>query len=126
MWEKWLRKILNRRQGNRRIPLQVPVFTTDPDGKEHEVVSEDVSDSGVRLRFQKIGLTNVLGHREEVPLKIRLSQNEDPVITHAQLVWAYNTVQGGSVSGWRFVTFDGNSEQRLGDFLSQYEGLQTA
>ena len=120
MLEKFLRRIWNRRQDNQRLTLHVPVRTVDPDGNTHEVISEDVSFSGVRLRFEKIGLAMVLGHREEVPLEICLDHDGDAVLAQAQLVWAYNTAQGGSVSGWRFVRFEGNSRARLQHFLEHY------
>lgn len=120
MLQRWLRKVWNRRQDTCRVSVHVPVFVADPEGNRHEGISEDVSDSGVRLRFDKVALARVLGHREDVPLDIRLSQDIDPVQAQAQLIWAYNTVQGGSVSGWRFVQFRGNSQAQLCAFLDGY------
>lgn len=122
MFEKLLRKIWNRRATSNRVSLQITVKTQDPDGKFHEVTSEDISESGVRLRFEKVGLTTVLGHREEVPLQLLLEEDDDPIDTSAQLVWAYNTAQGGSISGWRFVNFDGGAERRLQSFLNAQVG----
>lgn len=116
MLGKIFRKLWNRRSDNQRISLEVVVNTTDPDGHEHQLISEDVSGSGVRLHFEKVGLAHILGHREEIPLEILLT-GQDSIVTQAQLVWAYNTAQGGSVSGWRFVEFSRNSRRRLLDFL---------
>ena len=118
MFEKFLRKIWNRRSPSVRVPLRISVKTQDPDGNFHEVVSEDISDSGVRLRFEKVGLAMVLGHREEVPLELCLEDDDTPIHALAQLVWAYNTAQGGSISGWRFVNLEGGSERRLQNYLS--------
>ncbi|MDP6039292.1 MAG: PilZ domain-containing protein [Candidatus Latescibacteria bacterium] len=115
-----LRKLWNRRKDNQRVSLEVVVNTTDPDGHEHQLMSEDMSASGVRLRFEKVGLARILGHREEIPLEISLA-NEDTIVTQAQLVWAYNTAQGGSVSGWRFVDLAGSARRRLLDFFDAQE-----
>jgi c-di-GMP-binding flagellar brake protein YcgR len=117
MFEKIIRKVWNRRATATRVVLHITVKTQDPDGNFHEVTSEDVSESGVRLRFEKVGLAMVLGHREEVPLQLFIEDQDKPLEALAQLVWAYNTAQGGSISGWRFVNFDGNSERRLQTFL---------
>jgi c-di-GMP-binding flagellar brake protein YcgR len=117
MFKKFLRKLWNRRNTAIRVTLHIIVKTQDPDGEIHEVISEDISDSGVRLRFEKVGLSAVLGHREEVPLQLFLPDDDSPIETLAQLVWAYNTSQGGSISGWRFVNFDSGSEARLNNFL---------
>lgn len=117
MFEKLFRKVMNRRKTSDRVKLVVTVKTQDPEGNLHEVVSEDISDSGVRLRFEKVGLATILGHREEVPLQLFLNAEDQPVQANAQLVWAYNTVQGGSISGWRFVNFEGGSLRRLQDFI---------
>ena len=122
MFEKLIRKIWNRRATSNRVTLQITVKTQDPEGTFHEVMSEDISESGVRLRFEKVGLTKVLGHREEVPLQLFLEDEADPIDALAQLVWAYNTAQGGSISGWRFVTFEGGAERRLQSFLSAQAG----
>ncbi|MDA0709074.1 MAG: PilZ domain-containing protein [bacterium] len=122
MFEKLIRKVWNRRSPSLRLPLNVSVKTQDPEGNMHEVVSEDISDSGVRLRFEKVGLTKVMGHREEVPLQLCLEEDEKPIETLGQLVWAYNTAHGGSISGWRFVNFDSSSARRLQKFLNAQEG----
>lgn len=120
MLARWLGKVWNRRQDNRRVSLHIPVVASDPKGNRHEGLSEDVSASGVRLRFEKVGLAQVMGHREDVPMEIRISQDADPIQAQAQLIWAYNTAKGGSVSGWRFVQFQGNCQTRLRAFLSEY------
>jgi c-di-GMP-binding flagellar brake protein YcgR len=117
MFEKFLRKVWNRRNTATRVSLHITVKTQDPDGNLHEMISEDISDSGVRLRFEKVGLATVLGHREEVPLQLCLENEEIPIEALAQLVWAYNTSQGGSISGWRFVNFNSGAERRLHSFL---------
>lgn len=122
MFEKIIRKVWNRRTTAKRVVLHITVKTQDPDGNWHEVVSEDVSESGVRLRFEKVGLAKVLGHREEVPLELFISDEDTPLKAQAQLVWAYNTAQGGSISGWRFVNFDGNSERQLQNFVASNMG----
>lgn len=122
MFEKLLRKVWNRRSPSVRVPLRITVKTQDPVGNFHEVVSEDISDSGVRLRFEKVGLAMVLGHREEVPLELCLENEATPIHALAQLVWAYNTAQGGSISGWRFVNLEGGAERRLQSFLATRVG----
>ena len=122
MFEKNIRKVWNRRTTAKRVVLHITVKTQDPDGNWHEVISEDVSESGVRLRFAKVGLAMVLGHREEVPLELLLENEETPIKAQAQLVWAYNTAQGGSISGWRFENFDGNSQRRLQTFVAENLG----
>ncbi len=48
MLGKILRKLWNRRKSNERVPLEVVVTTTDPDGREHQLISEDMSGNGVR------------------------------------------------------------------------------
>lgn len=113
---KVLSKLWNRRKSSDRVTCEVVVWATDPDGVGHEVVSEDISSTGVRLKFEKVGLARVLGHREEVPLEINLP-DDGSFSTQGQLVWAYNTSQGGSISGWRFVDMGGNSRKRLSEFL---------
>ena len=121
MLGKLLEKFWNRRKDRRRISLRLEVRTTDPEGEPYDVMSEDVSDRGVRLRFEETGLSRVVGHRDEVPLEICLQDKMPPVKAQAQLVWAYNTTSGGSVSGWRFVHFKGNARRRLRNYLDQFE-----
>ena len=121
MLKKILRSLLNRRKDSRRVVLQVPVKAADPQGNTHEVVSEDVSDRGIRLRCEGVRLGTLVGHREELPLEICLQNETPPVVAQAKLVWVYDTAEGGSVSGWRFVHFHGNARRRLRNFLDRYE-----
>ena len=116
MLGKLIRRWWNRRKINDRIPFQVVVKATDPEGVGHEVVSEDISSTGVRLRFEKVGLARILGHREEIPLEICLSDTHT-FSTQGQLVWSYNASQGGSISGWRFVDLGGTSRRLLAEFI---------
>ena len=75
--------------------------------------SEDLSDNGIRLRFDGLSLGPFLGYREKISLEFQLDAQEAPVRGQARLVWAYAAVEGGMVSGWQFVSFEGESQSVL-------------
>ena len=121
MLEKLLNIFRNRRKGTGRVELQLQVKTTDSDGNLCDLVSEDVSDRGIKLRIEQRRLGEVLGHREEVALEIGLPDEATPIVAQAQLVWAFNSQEGvGGTSGWRFVHFRGNARRRLRHFLEPH------
>ncbi len=127
MLSKLMKKIWNRRKDKRRMILSLPVRAIDAEGNSHEVISDDLSDRGVRIRVNEDHLKSIVGHREEIPLEIVLKEDVPPLKAQAELMWAYNTPQGGSVSGWRFVHFKGNARRRLRSYLDEFEtdgGLQ--
>ena len=120
MLEKWLNRFRKRRKGNGRVSLELQVRTTDSKGNPCDLVSEDVSDRGIRLRTEQANLAEMLGHREEVSLEIGLPLETAPIVAQAQMIWAFDSQDGGGVSGWRFVHFRGNARRRLRNFIEPY------
>ncbi len=120
-----LGRFWNRRKNRKRIAINVAVRTADAEGRPCEVTSEDISISGIRLRFNEQSLAAFVGHREEVPLEISLEGEALSIQAQARLVWAYNTSGGGTVSGWHFGHFEGNAGRRLQHFLNTYNAGKT-
>ena len=116
-----LSRIWNRRKDHRRVAVCMVVRTVDAEGRPYELHSQDISESGIRLRFQKTGLAHFMGRREEVPLEIVLGEGVPPVEVLAQLIWAYDASNGSTVCGWRFCQFERRSRRRLLDFLDHAE-----
>ena len=114
-----LGRFWNRRKNSERIAVNLVVRTVDSAGKPCEVTSDDVSISGIRLRFGDRGLAEFVGHREHVPMEIHLETEALSVQVQARLVWAYNTADGDTVSGWHFGHFEGSAARRLRSFLDQ-------
>ena len=94
-----VRKILNRRETSSRYPVNLKVKTTSARGDDLEIVSEDVSERGVRLRFENLGLADVLGNQDELPMEIFLEEKVPPVNVLARLIWALTPANGGVVGG---------------------------
>ncbi|MCZ6631769.1 MAG: PilZ domain-containing protein [bacterium] len=121
MLEKLWNRFRNRRKDGGRVMLHLQVKTADPDGNLCHMVSEDISDRGIRLRIEQRRWGEVLGHREEVALEIGLPEEKAPIVAQAQLMWAFNSQEGvGGTSGWRFVHFRGNARRRLRHFLEPH------
>ena len=114
-------KLWNRRKKQDRITLELAVKSVDSEGNQHELRSEDVSESGVRLRFKQANLGSFIGHREEVPLEILIEQDGDSVHVRAQLIWAYDTSNGGTLSGWQFRHFEDDGLNKLRNLLDANE-----
>ena len=121
MFGKIFEKFWNRRKEIRRIILKLEVNITDLEGEPYKLISEDVSDWGIRLHFEETRISRIVGHREEVPLEIYLQDGISPVEVQANLLWVYDDIGGGSVSGWRFVHFKGNSHRQLMNYLDHCE-----
>jgi hypothetical protein len=117
MLRQLLGKLWNRRKEQDRFTLELSVKSVDSDGIEHELRSEDLSESGVRLWFKQANLGSFIGHREEVPLEILLDQNGDSFHARAQLVWACDTANGGTLSGWQFRHFEDDGLSKLRSLL---------
>ena len=116
----WLRRFRNRRKDTRRVTLNLAVCAIDSEGRPCRVVSEDVSDRGIRLHLKETNLASFIGQRELVFLEICLLDDAPPVKAQARLVWSYTTFAGGTVSGWQFVHFRGNARRRLRRYLDQH------
>ena len=114
-----IRKFLNRRKSTRRFPLALRVVTTDPGGDSLEVMSEDISERGIRLRFVDKGIGDFLGHRDQIPMEIHLEDEVPPLKLHATLVWAYLPAGGGIVSGWEYLDLKGRSLRRFRNFVDR-------
>lgn len=126
MFWRLLRRFWNRRKEPKRIAIKLLVRAEDANGKRRELWSENVSDSGIRLRLNGSTLAQFVGHREAVPLEVCLEEDADPVRVHARLVWAYNTSDGGTVSGWQFGHFEGDARRRLDRHLDRAAARQNA
>ena len=122
MFNRLIRKLLNRRQTTSRYPLSLKVKTTSATGDDLEVMSEDVSEQGIRLRFEKYGIADILGHRDELPMEIFLEAEVAPVNVQARLIWAFAPSSGGAVSGWEFLELKGRSLRRFRTFIDRSEG----
>ena len=85
------------------------------------MMSEDISETGIRLHFQQWTIADFLGQREEIPLEVFMEPEVPPVKLQARLVWAFNAGQGGSVSGWQFLEFKGRSLRRFRNFIGRKE-----
>ncbi|HCK09900.1 MAG TPA: hypothetical protein DHW45_08490 [Candidatus Latescibacteria bacterium] len=107
MINRLVRKILNRRQTSSRYPVNLKVKTTIASGDDLEIVSEDLSERGVRLRFESHGLAYVLGNQDELPMEIFPEEKVPSVNVQARLIWAFTPVNGGAVSGWEFLDLKG-------------------
>ncbi len=121
MLRNLLRKIKNRRKEHTRVDLKLPVKTADLDGRAFELESENISDSGIRVRSAVPNLAEFVGHREQVPLDIHLGETGEVARIQARLVWAYHTSEGGTVSGWQFGQFEGDAERMLLDCLNRHK-----
>ncbi len=115
------RKLANRRKESDRVPLALKVQTTDSGGEAVEMMSEDISETGIRLHFQQWTIADFLG-QEEIPLEVFMEPEVPPVKLQARLVWAFNAGNGGSVSGWQFLEFKGRSLRRFRNFIGRKEG----
>lgn len=85
------------------------------------MMSEDISETGIRLHFQQWTIADFLGQREEIPLEVFMEPEVPPVKLQARLVWAFKAGQGGSVSGWQFLEFKGRSLRRFRNFIGRKE-----
>ena len=122
MINRLIRKFLNRRQVTSRYPLSLKVKTTSATGDDLEVMSEDVSEHGIRLRFAEYGIADILGHRDELPMEITLEPEVAPVSVQAKLIWAFAPSGGGAVSGWEFLELKGRSLRRFRMFIDRSNG----
>ena len=100
--------------------------TTSASGDDLEILSEDVSEQGIRLRFDDHGIADILGHRDELPMEIYLESAVAPVNVQAKLVWAFAPSGGGAVSGWEFLELKGRSLRRFRTFIDRSEGRPVA
>ncbi len=117
MFNRLIRRLLNRRQASSRFPLCLRVKTTSATGDDLEITSEDVSESGIRLRFESYGIADILGHRDELPMEIFLEAEVAPVNVQGKLIWAFAPAGGGAVSGWEFVELKGRSLRRFRTYI---------
>jgi len=122
LFNRLIRKLLNRRQDASRYQLNLKVKTTSAVGDDLEVVSEDVSERGIRIRFQEYGLADILGNRDELPMEIFLETEVAPVSVQARLIWAFAPSEGGAVSGWEFLELKGRSLRRFRTFMDRSKG----
>ncbi|MDP6778462.1 MAG: PilZ domain-containing protein [Candidatus Latescibacteria bacterium] len=119
MLRKWLGRLWNQREASTRVPTALVVDTLDCDGQPHTGETEDVSETGIRLRFQRADIAGLIGHRELVPQEIRLDPEGDPVAVQSRLVWAYNASDGGTVCGWQFLHYEEDAHDRLREFVER-------
>ena len=112
-----LRRIWNRRRSRGRVQASLSVRTMDAEGAPIELESEDIGDTGIRLRVFETGLAALMGHREEMPLEIELRDATPAARVDARLVWAYKSAAGATVSGWHFTEFHGDARKAIGEFL---------
>lgn len=126
MINRLVRKLLNRRQSSSRYPLALKVRTASAAGPAVEVLSEDVSEQGIRLRFDGHGIAEILGHQDELAMDIFLEEEVPPVSVHARLIWAFAPSGGGAVSGWEFVELKGRSLRRFRTFIARSQGQPVA
>jgi hypothetical protein len=122
LFNRLIRKLLNRRQDASRYQLNLKVKTTSAVGDDLEVVSEDVSERGIRIRFQEYGLADILGNQDELPMEIFLETEVAPVSVQARLIWAFAPSEGGAVSGWEFLELKGRSLRRFRTFMDRSKG----
>ena len=122
MINRLIRKILNRRQDKSRHTLNLKVKTTSAGGDDLEVVSEDVSERGIRIRFEDYGIADILGNRDELPMEIFLEAEVAPVSVQARLIWAFAPSDGGAVSGWEFLELKGRSLRRFRTYIDRSKG----
>ena len=106
--------------------MSLRVKTTLATGDDLEVMSEDVSERGIRLRFQDYGIADILGHRDEIPMEIFLEEEVPPLNVQAKLMWAFAPSGGGAVSGWEFLELKGRSLRRFRTFIDRSDGKSGA
>lgn len=117
---RWLvSRIWNRRKDQNRYPLGLTVRAVTDDGDVCEMVSEDLSDRGVRLQASDTPLSLIMDKHGEAPLEICLEEEVSPVKVKAQIIWTYSLTDGGTMSGWQFMNFHGNARRRLRSFLDR-------
>lgn len=121
MFGNLLGKLWNRRNDRRRLALSLTIRATGAAGRLFEGVSEDISDSGVRLRSAEQSPAQLLGHQDLVEMEIDPQEGALPVKVKAELIWAYPASQGGTMSGWHFAHFRGNARRRLRAYLDACE-----
>lgn len=122
MINRLIRKVLNRRQDASRLELSLKVKTVSASGDELEVQSKDVSEKGIRLRFDEYSIADILGNRDELPMEIFLEKEVAPVSVQAKLIWAFAPSGGGAVSGWEFMELKGRSLRRFRNFVARTNG----
>ena len=122
MFNRLIRKLLNRRQDKSRYPLNLKVKTTSAAGDDFDVTSEDVSERGIRIRFQEHGIAEILGGRDELSMEIFLKAEVPPVSVQAKLIWVFVPSGEGAVSGWEFIELKGRSLRRSRTFVDRTGG----
>ena len=120
MFNRFIRKLLNRRQEKSRYPLRLKVKTTIAAGEDLGFMSEDISEQGIRIRSQEHGITDILGSMDELSLEIFLEAEVPPVSVQAKPIWAF--VPSGTVSGWEFIELRGRSLRRFRTFVDRTGG----
>jgi hypothetical protein len=83
------------------------------------MLSEDLSDRGVRLRSESSIIEGIVGAGSDVPLEVRLEEDLPPVKVKAKMMWSYVAAEGANVSGWQFINFHGNARRRLRHYLDR-------
>lgn len=120
-----LSRFWNRRKDRNRQALQLEVQAGVEGGRVVALVSEDLSDRGIRLRSNGTPLSSLLGSGHDVPLEIHIEDDLPPVKVKARLAWSTMTRQGSSVSGWQFMNFHGNARRRLRHYLDRTASGET-
>ena len=115
-----LRNLWNRRR-DRRVVRRLPVRMADVEENMWELLSENLSVGGIRLRSDEVNIARLVAHRERVPLEIQLQEETAPVCVRPELLWTYPTASGGMMSGWRFARYEGNARRTLRSYLDQHE-----
>ena len=121
MFGRMVGRLWNRRKDQKRFPLQLGVRASSSEESQGDLVSEDVSGRGIRLRSNGGGtpLSHIVGKHGEAPLEISLEEDVPPIKVRAQIVWSYSNSSGATISGWQFMNFHGNARRRLRAFLER-------
>ena len=119
MFCDFLRRIWSRRKASRRVEVRLAVRILGLNDQQFEVESEDIGDTGIRIRIEGAGLASVLEHREEVPLEITLKEDSQPISVDGRLIWAYRSSNGDTICGWQFVRYHDGAQESIASFLDE-------
>lgn len=123
MLSRFFRKLVNRRKEADRYPLILRAQTTDASGQMLEVQSEDISEKGIRLKFDTLTIADLLGQLEEISVEVFFEEEVTPVKVQAKLVWALTANDGRCVSGWEFLDLRRRSLRRFRMFIDRTNGI---
>ena len=117
------KRILKAKRKNDRKDVQLPVLAKTSSGGEERFWTDDLSESGLRMTV--FSTYQLVGANRDTELRIVFKEYEEPVRVISEPIWTKRLEDGRMSSGWMFVRFLGDNEQRLADYINAYEKLDS-